>query len=308
VIVILFIFFRFTSRCLLLGDAGGPIFQWNDDHWEQVGISSFTIDDCKQGSPVVYTRIAYYHDWIETYTMQTNDNSEQVSHFLSVTNNDDSEGEKKVYECDSTYSSCGCGNNPVRLSESRIINGETSFPYSWSMMVSIRFNGSEMHACGGTILSDSHILTSASCIADAPVFGISIVGGVFNYSEGLGTIRKVESIFIHPDYVRTLNNPINDIAILHLSSRLDFIADRYVTRTCLPQILNASQSSIEFPLESTPLVVIGWGYQYSTNQTFSHLLQQAEIYAANRGDGNCPILRSDHDLQFCAQGKRGSKG
>ena len=47
-----------------IGDSGGPIHQWLDDHWEQVGIVSFGRGCALALHPGVYTRLSFYHDWI----------------------------------------------------------------------------------------------------------------------------------------------------------------------------------------------------------------------------------------------------
>ncbi|CAF1050046.1 unnamed protein product [Adineta ricciae] len=47
------------------GDSGGPIHQWLGDHWEQVGIVSFGTGCGEAEHPGVYTRLSFYHDWID---------------------------------------------------------------------------------------------------------------------------------------------------------------------------------------------------------------------------------------------------
>jgi transmembrane serine protease 9 len=49
----------------LKGDSGGPIHQWLDDHWEQVGIVSYGKGCALANHPGVYTRLSFYHDWIQ---------------------------------------------------------------------------------------------------------------------------------------------------------------------------------------------------------------------------------------------------
>ncbi len=53
----------------MTGDSGGPIHQWLNDHWEQVGIVSFGASCADENSPGVYTRLSVYRSWIlETIT------------------------------------------------------------------------------------------------------------------------------------------------------------------------------------------------------------------------------------------------
>ena len=71
-----------------------------------------------------------------------------------------------IYKCKRIPDQCGCSlANAVfsthnQQTTSTIVDRQDAFPYSWPMMVSVRVNGTE-HFCGGTILSDSLILTAA---------------------------------------------------------------------------------------------------------------------------------------------------
>ena len=213
-----------------------------------------------------------------------------------------------IYECDRNVVSCGCGQHPVQFLQSRILNGEQAIPYSWSMVVSIRFRGSEKHVCGGSILGESHILTSASCIADAPVFGITIAAGTHNYSEGYAAHARVDGIFIHPGYTGSVDHYINDIAILQLSQPLDLPLDTYLARTCISPASSALPNPIYYPSSEALLAVVGWGYTNYENRTEPHTLHQAEVNAANFSDPNCAVLEGNHGVQFCAGVEQGGKG
>jgi len=63
---------------IFTGDSGGPIHQWLDDHWEQVGIVSFGSGCALANRPGMYTRLSFYYDWIQSYLTvmnQTTDTS-----------------------------------------------------------------------------------------------------------------------------------------------------------------------------------------------------------------------------------------
>jgi secreted trypsin-like serine protease len=287
---------------LLSGDLGGPIFQWEKDHWQQVGIASHTTDGCTKGSPVGYTRVAYYDDWI---ARQMSNDTSSITSLIPASSTTVG---PTVYECDRNLVTCGCGQNPVEFLSSRILGSQEAVPYSWSMVVSIRFRGSGKHACGGSILGESHILTSASCIADAPVFGITIAGGTHNYSEGHAAYRRVDGVFIHPDYTGSVDNYINDIAILHLSQPLDLPFDTYLAQTCLSPAVSSFPNPIYYPSSEALLAVVGWGLTNYENRTDPQKLHQAEVYAANLSDPNCAVMNGHDDLQFCAGVEQGGKG
>ena len=69
------------------GDSGGPIFQWAERYWEQVGIVSYGNGCAVSGNPGVYTRLSYYYDWIDDILKRDNEylEPEFSFHHTSVT-------------------------------------------------------------------------------------------------------------------------------------------------------------------------------------------------------------------------------
>jgi hypothetical protein len=116
-----------------------------EDHWEQVGISSFTPDGCSENSAIGYTRIAYYRDWIEEHIKHNNETRETTSTTSIII----TEIPLTTYQCNRDEVQCGCGRRNVQFSQS---HDNEAVPYSWSMIVSIRLNGENKHLCSGTIL------------------------------------------------------------------------------------------------------------------------------------------------------------
>jgi hypothetical protein len=246
-----------------------------------------------------YTRLAYYRGWIEASINNPAMFEMSDKHTRAGVN---------TYDCDRHSVPCGCGRVPVQFVESRIINGEEAIPYSWSMVVSIRVNGSDTHACGGSILNGSYILTSAQCIAYAPIFGISIAAGMHDHSDSSALIRKVDGVYIHPNYTGATNQHANDITILHLSEPLDLDNDGRISRTCFPQLFSAAPNPIYFPFAEALLAVIGWGYTEYQNSSIPHVLHQAEVVSANLSDKHCHVLDMEHDRQFCTDMGQIKKG
>jgi secreted trypsin-like serine protease len=54
----------------LIGDSGGPIHQWLNGHWEQVGLVSFGRKCAEAENPGVYTRLSFYYDWINSHVKE----------------------------------------------------------------------------------------------------------------------------------------------------------------------------------------------------------------------------------------------
>lgn len=289
-----------------LGDFGGGIFQWMDGHWEQVGIGSFPSAGCEKTSITGYTRIAYYHDWIEQ-TINNNNITENFTEEIPTTTAsvDIPEHDFDLYQCDRHIVPCGCGRRDVRISKT---NNTEAIPYSWSMIVSIRSKNENKHLCSGSILSESYILTSASCIANLSSYGITIVAGIHNQSEDTGIYRKVDQIYFHPDYVGLKNNNANDIAILHISEELDLEGNLFINKICLPTKYEVLPESIYYATEGARLVVIGWGLMNCENKNEQQLLQQNQIYAVNDLEKNCYILNKHRNNQFCAGINNETKG
>jgi secreted trypsin-like serine protease len=284
-----------------LGDFGGPAFQWMNDHWEQIGIASFTSDGCKTNSIVGYTRLAYYHDWIIENIRSRSETTENPTSPIYIT----TQNPTTTYECDKHTVSCGCGRRHVQVSYS---NNYEAVPYSWSTIVSIRLNHQSKHSCSGSILSEYYILTSASCLANASSYGITIVAGIHNHSEDSGIYRKVDQIFFHPNYLGPVNNHAHDIAILHVTERLPLADNLFLNQICLPQKYNALPDSIFYPAPGARLLVIGWGLMNCVNQTEQQLLQQIQLSAMSNTEKSCSILDNHKHIQFCAGLYGGSTG
>jgi secreted trypsin-like serine protease len=65
--------------------------------------------------------------------------------------------------------------------------------------VSLHLNN--RHACSGTILSDSFILTSSECVSFFNYnYDITIVVGIHRLSETVTVSRKVDEVYLHASY------------------------------------------------------------------------------------------------------------
>lgn len=277
-----FIAFRET------GDSGGPIFQWIGDRWEQVGIVSYAEGGCAtQGYSSVFTRIAYFHDWIQSHILYNNQ---------TTTSNNVTAHSRTLYQCN-PYRDCSCSRRNVVLSPSRIVESENALPNTWTMIVSIRMASTNEHLCSGTIFDNSLILTVAHCLTNRLARDLIIEAGMYYLSESNVIVRSVNRFYIHPNYTAHANQYINDIAIIHLSSPLEAYEDKNITRTCLPLFDQSWMETAQRPKNGTSLVIVGWNITNRINSHGPRILQQAEVFAIDDGLSNCSTL--DHQSQFC---------
>lgn len=207
-----------------------------------------------------------------------------------------------VYECDGN-SPCGCGYANVAFTVGGSPLSEEAVDHSWSIIVSLRFSGSEDHSCAGTLLSESHVLTAAHCVAhfsSAEAANITALIGVTNQLDVDRYIRGVDKIHLHPNYTGWPDF-VNNVAVLHMDRRLNFDYNPIIAKTCL-ESTNPSIPSKEQPTENgTRLVIIGWGVMEPGNPPLrSPALQQAHIYAIDQKSEICADKISNGDLQFCA--------
>ena len=213
------------------------------------------------------------------------------------------------YDCDKDVVSCGCGHVDAQT-QGRIVNGEEARPYSWSIIVSLRDRKYHQHICGGSILSESYILTAAHCVDTSMHFAKSggyIVAGTHYVSEKHSIIRQVDRIHVHPDWIS--GDPLleNDIALLHLSEPLNFTGNSYITRTCLPRMESLTDVT-HYPPVNTTLVSIGWGRQTESNPLSPEVLQQVTLFAVDPAYPICQEGITNISLQFCAGVYDGIKG
>jgi len=215
------------------------------------------------------------------------------------------------YTCDKNVVPCGCGRTTVGIN-ARIVNGENSIPDSWPMMVSLRDNREpSRHICGGTILSESYVLTAAHCVTDRftgiTVENISIAAGVHSISQADQIIRQVDKIIIHPLWKELYREIQYDIAILQLADPLDLGPNSSISRTCLPPRQNTREDIMQYPSNGTSLVVIGWG-QLETYGEIPDILQQVTVRSIHHFDKICANSIHDPSVQFCAGLYEGGKG
>ena len=275
--------------------------------------------DCVEARNIgIYTRLVEYYDWIQSIISTCSPIfSTTISTILPDTTTTPiptntttiSVKEPNFYPCNPTLT-CGCGSIPVILTPSRIIGGEKAIDYSWPMMVSVHIIYENMHWCGGTIVSDSYILTAAHCLYEFvsnPPMKLWISAGMTDLLDPRQIRRTVDYIHIYPNYTGRPDDYRHDIALMHLDQPLPIKENRFLTKTCINPVYPPI-SNDKYIKNGTHLTTIGWGTQKSGDLKKPTNLQQVEVFAIDNEDPICIVSMNDSQTQFCAGLIEGGKG
>ncbi|CAF1279639.1 unnamed protein product [Adineta steineri] len=282
-------------------DSGGPLmtFSNNTQDYELVGVTSFRSACTTEG---LFTRVAPFLDWISGILENPPPTPPIVTTTIQTTT---TTGQPITFPCDISRS-CGCSSVPVVFHDEpsssikhqqRIVGGEAAQPHSWPWTVSIQaFIG---HNCGGALINSEWVLSAAHC----PLHSISTVHiGLHNISSLAPIIRNVSKVVVHPDFVPPPQH-INDIALLRLSSPVDFAAAGvHAGISCLP----TQSNDLNYPETGTRLAVVGWG-RLVYNGAAAKELQQVRVMTIDNDDQRCNNSIYDKQRQFCALVDGGGK-
>jgi len=159
----------------------------------------------------------------------------------------------------------------------------------WQVVISVIF-GDRVFLCGGTIISEKHIVTAAHCIKTLDPSSYKI--GVGQIRRSRMNYRGVVHVKRHEDYIHQgVHIFTNDIAILTLKEPLD-LTDRNVRAACLP-------ARAEFDaLKGEECIVSGWGrndkYMKNGKAVTADRLYKVKLPILSLR--RCQMLAEQHDI------------
>ncbi|WP_217512152.1 S1 family peptidase [Vibrio metschnikovii] len=130
----------------------------------------------------------------------------------------------------------------------RIIGGEKAQPNDWPYMVSLVYTGKNDPFCGGTLISQQHVLTAAHCVIKNTA-DFEVLTNAYNMDNLSSSTRVgIKNIYIHPAYNKNKNAGLDDIAILELTNTVDGTAVERGNHADFTQLTHGS-----------PMKAIGFG-------------------------------------------------
>ncbi|VVC24615.1 Serine proteases, trypsin family, serine active site,Peptidase S1, PA clan,Serine proteases, trypsin [Cinara cedri] len=155
-----------------------------------------------------------------------------------------------------------------RFVSNRVVGGSNSSPgeFPWQISLQLITGRTARHICGGSVISETWILTAAHCVYGLSEDLLSVVAGKNNLyaSESYGQRVKVIGIYFNGFNKDKLSK---DIALLKVFPSLIFDGSR-VSPICIPKPGTRFDSAIA--------MVTGWG-RVSENGVFAHILQKVQL-------------------------------
>ncbi|XP_047493669.1 brachyurin-like isoform X2 [Penaeus chinensis] len=144
----------------------------------------------------------------------------------------------------------------------RLVGGSEAVPHKYPYQAAVVRD--LYFICGGALISDQFVLTSAYCVRTRSQYSVLLGGhNVSGWEESHQNIY-VEKVFLHPNYSLYEVEISSDIAVLKLNTKIN---------------MSSKVSPIDLPSNNVhlgmPLVITGWGYSKRGVKPFSVLQEMS---------------------------------
>ncbi|ETL90777.1 hypothetical protein L917_10632 [Phytophthora nicotianae] len=166
-----------------------------------------------------------------------------------------------------------------------ILSGEIVPSGTKTYVANIRLHQDSDSACGGSLISPTHVLTASHCTVNAPRW--VTIGEHYRNGTEVGELIKIVSMMNHPNYSESIPNS-DDFMVLELERPSKF----------KPVKLAAADDS-DFK-SGTMATTMGWGTNADTNGNFSYELQRVDVPLVS--DEACAAYATVDSTMVCAGG------
>jgi len=179
---------------------------------------------------------------------------------------------------------CNCG---IPNRSNRIVGGVETEENEYPWQVGLVSASGSRPWCGGTLISDRHVLTAAHCTAGSSPSSISVLVGEHRTDDSTFTRVPLSAITDHPDYNSgTLDN---DYSILTLAEPVEFSAA--IAPACLP--------STNSDFAGVLATVSGWG-TLSSGGNQPTVLNEVDVTVQSNAECNSAYGSGITDNMICA--------
>nr|XP_027215136.1 uncharacterized protein PB18E9.04c-like [Penaeus vannamei] len=187
---------------------------------------------------------------------------------------------------------CKCGvrggsPNPRVLGGTDV--GLHEFPWHAALVIKSTF----AIFCGGALLSDRIVVTSASCLTSFPIGSLEVLLGEHNINtdqDTSATVRRgVDATVTHPNFDPTTQE--NNLLLLRLDVPLNLFLGPAIQPICLPDPADL--------FEEVRATFTGWG-NLNTQQSQPFILQKLEMTTLKNSDCVGKVSSQVTDRKICA--------
>ncbi|XP_068246423.1 chymotrypsin B-like [Palaemon carinicauda] len=198
--------------------------------------------DCSDGQVLIGYKHINLRLCSRTYSLK----NRQAGTFLKIKAENTLSSFNGNLQCKILATTCG------KRNVERIVGGTEALPHEYPWQVGFLFPN-YLPFCGGSIISNRHILTAAHCFYNKHDYSkIRAVVGMHDFRKISYTAKylKIDKIILHEQY----NNQTaaNDIAIIKVADSIPFDVDNTISPICLP-------SNSLYSYDNVKATVCGWG-------------------------------------------------